>query len=119
MRWANRENDVNWNDAGAGHLLQLALEAFPNSRLLVDSRGTIALVNHVAEQQFACHGAQLVGRPVERVLPAAADAFERARADANALSLNGEGDGHRPHRPRAAAPRLLAGHRWARRHRAA
>ena len=70
---ARLEYDVDWNDVDTSGLLQLAIEAFPNGILLIDSRGTIALVNREAEHQFGYTRAELIGRGVERLLPEAVE----------------------------------------------
>lgn len=57
---------------------RLAIEAAPNGMMLVDERGTIVLVNAQIERFFGYSRDQLVGQPVERLLPA------RYRSGANA-----------------------------------
>lgn len=48
---------------------RLALEAAPSAMLMVDGKGTIALLNREAEQLFGYPRDELVGRPVEVLLP--------------------------------------------------
>lgn len=48
---------------------RLAIEAAPNGMMLVDERGTIVLVNAQIERFFGYSRDQLVGQPVERLIP--------------------------------------------------
>jgi PAS domain S-box-containing protein len=48
---------------------RLAVEAAPNGMLLVGRDGTISLVNARIEQQFGYPAAELIGRPVEVLVP--------------------------------------------------
>ena len=73
-----------------GGLLQLAIEASPNGILLIDSRGTIALVNRSAEHQFGYTRQELLGRRVDDLLPDALDAVRAAQAEAIAIALNSD-----------------------------
>jgi PAS domain S-box-containing protein len=67
------------------------LEAAPDAIVVVDGRGTIALVNRTTELMFGYQRAELLGQPVELLVP------ERFRAR------------HRQHRDRYhAAPRVRA-----------
>jgi PAS domain S-box-containing protein len=52
-------------------LAQLALEELPYGALVADGRGTIRLVNREVERQFGYARHELVGRPVEMLLPPA------------------------------------------------
>jgi formate hydrogenlyase transcriptional activator len=81
---------VNWNNVDASGLLQLAIEAFPSGILLIDSRGTIALVNRVAEHQFGYTRADLIGHEVERLLPDAGAPLRTAQTAAVALVPKGD-----------------------------
>ena len=81
---------MNWNDVDASGLLQLAIEAFPSGILLIDSRGTIALVNRVAEHQFGYARADLIGCEVDRLLPDAPAPLRTAQAAAAALTPKGD-----------------------------
>jgi formate hydrogenlyase transcriptional activator len=81
---------MNWNDVDSSGLLQLAIEAFPSGILLIDSRGTIALMNRVAEHQFGYTRAELIGREVERLLPEAVSRLAAAQSEALALTPKGD-----------------------------
>ncbi|WP_068829403.1 CHASE domain-containing protein [Pseudomonas sp. BMS12] len=48
---------------------RLVVEASPNAMVLVDSDGRIAMVNQQTEQMFGYPRAELLGQPVERLLP--------------------------------------------------
>ena len=48
---------------------RLVVEASPNAIVLVDSDGRIAMVNQQTEQMFGYPRAELLGQPVERLLP--------------------------------------------------
>jgi formate hydrogenlyase transcriptional activator len=78
------------NDVDTSGLLQLAIEAFPSGILLIDSRGTIALVNRVAEHQFGYARADLIGHEVERLLPDASVPLRTAQTAAVALAPKGD-----------------------------
>jgi two-component system sensor kinase FixL len=45
------------------------LEATPNAMIMVTAEGTIALVNAAAERVFGYERAELIGRPIERLIP--------------------------------------------------
>ena len=62
---------MEWNGVTTIELLQLTIEAIPNGILLIDGRGSIALVNHETERQFGYSRVELIGHPLERLLPAA------------------------------------------------
>ncbi len=49
---------------------RLAVEAAPNAMLMVDGRGTIVLANAHAEELFGYRREELLGRPVEVLVPA-------------------------------------------------
>ncbi|TWC31352.1 PAS domain S-box-containing protein [Pseudomonas sp. SJZ079] len=48
---------------------RLVVEASPNSIILVDSAGQIAMVNQQTEQMFGYTRQELLGQPVEKLLP--------------------------------------------------
>ena len=48
---------------------RVAVEAAPNAMLMIDQAGTITLVNAQAEALFGYTRAELVGQPVERLVP--------------------------------------------------
>ncbi|MBS0261146.1 MAG: PAS domain S-box protein, partial [Planctomycetes bacterium] len=50
---------------------RLAVEASPNGKIIVNRAGLIVMVNSKAEQQFGYQRDQLVGQPVEILVPAA------------------------------------------------
>ena len=52
---------------------RLAIEALPSGVLIVDAKGTIALVNRELERQFGYTRAELVGQNVDLLLPDALD----------------------------------------------
>lgn len=49
---------------------RLAVEAAPSGMLMVDRHGTIVLVNRQLEQQFGYHPNELIGQPIELLVPA-------------------------------------------------
>jgi PAS domain S-box-containing protein len=48
---------------------RLVVESSPNGMLMVDGNGTILLVNRQIEQQFGYERAELIGMPVEMLVP--------------------------------------------------
>ncbi|MBV8553410.1 MAG: sigma 54-interacting transcriptional regulator [Acidobacteriaceae bacterium] len=52
-------------------LFQLAIEASPSGVLIVEPAGSIVVVNHALEQQFGYARNELIGQPVEVLLPEA------------------------------------------------
>lgn len=50
-------------------LFRSAVEAAPTGMLMVDARGTIVLVNHEVERMFGYHRDELVGRPIDLLVP--------------------------------------------------
>ena len=100
---------MNLNAVHSGGLLQLAIEASPNGILLIDARGTIALVNRAAEHQFGYSRAELVGRGVEDLLPEAIDGVRAAQNEAGTLPLNADA----PEKPAAALGLRQDGSRFA------
>src|SRR5262245_22315729 len=52
-----------------GELFELALEAAPNAMVVVDGEGRIVLVNGRAEKMFGYPREELLGRPVEMLVP--------------------------------------------------
>jgi formate hydrogenlyase transcriptional activator len=67
-------------------LIRLAAEALPHGVVVVASDGSIALVNRQLERQFGYSRDELIGQPVEMLLPGAARALDGAHH---------EGIGHR------------------------
>jgi len=55
--------------AGDRELLELAFERSPAGMLVVDASGTILLVNHEIERLFGYARDELIGRPVEMLVP--------------------------------------------------
>ncbi|MDP2307484.1 MAG: PAS domain S-box protein [Pseudomonadota bacterium] len=53
----------------AAERFRLALEASPSGMVMVDSSGTIVLLNREAERLFGYARDELIGRPVEALLP--------------------------------------------------
>jgi PAS domain S-box-containing protein len=56
-------------DGGVTSAFQLAIEAAPTGVLVVDATGRIVLVNRELERQFGYGREELVGQPVDRLLP--------------------------------------------------
>jgi PAS domain S-box-containing protein len=50
-------------------LCRLAVECLPNGVLILDADGTIRVANRQAERQFGYPRAELIGQPVDRLLP--------------------------------------------------
>lgn len=50
-------------------LMHFAIEAAPNGMVIVDDRGTIVLANSSAESQFGYARNELLGQPIERLVP--------------------------------------------------
>ncbi len=55
---------------GLEEKFRLAVESAPNGLLMVDERGLITLANHQLEQYFGYSRHELIGQPVEKLLPA-------------------------------------------------
>ena len=51
-------------------LLEAAVDAAPNAMIITDAEGGIVLVNTQTEQLFGYHREELVGRPIEVLVPA-------------------------------------------------
>ena len=60
---------VDWTNLDAVSLVQAAIETLPSSILFVTAAGTIAIVNCEAARLFGCAREQLVGQPLERLVP--------------------------------------------------
>jgi PAS domain S-box-containing protein len=56
-------------DPGALTLMQVAFEAAPNGAVIVDGAGIILRVNRQLERDFGYDRAELVGQPIETLLP--------------------------------------------------
>ena len=54
---------------GEEQRLRLVIEAAPNAMVMVDRRGLITLVNTQTEKLFAYNRAQMLGQPVEMLIP--------------------------------------------------
>ncbi len=54
----------------AQHLFRALLESAPDAMLIVDERGTILLANSQTEKLFGYSQEELVGQPVEKLMPA-------------------------------------------------
>jgi len=54
---------------GAGQHLRPVMEAAPNAMIMIDAEGAIALVNAPAEKLFGYDRLELLGRPVEMLVP--------------------------------------------------
>jgi PAS domain S-box-containing protein len=57
---------------------RVAVEASPSGMVLVDQAGTIVLVNHHIEEQFGYRREELIGRSIDMLVPAAAQATHAA-----------------------------------------
>ena len=53
----------------AEEIFRLAVEAAPNAMVMVDGQGKIALINSQAETMFGYARAELIGQPVEMLVP--------------------------------------------------
>src|SRR5262245_201467 len=62
-------------DRTVEHRLRAAIESAPSGLLMTDSTGTIILVNREIERLFGYSREELLGRPIEMLVP------ERARAE--------------------------------------
>jgi protein-histidine pros-kinase len=62
-------------------LFEGLLESAPDAMLVVDRRGRIVLVNGQAERMFGYRRAELVGEPIERLVPARYRGLHRAHRD--------------------------------------
>jgi len=62
----NSERPAN---AFAEELFRLAVEACPNGMLMTDGSGTIVLVNHATERLFGYRHDELIGQPIEILVP--------------------------------------------------
>jgi len=56
-------------DAEHERLFHLVVEAAPNAMIMVEQRGRIALVNTAAERLFGYERSELLGQPIEMLLP--------------------------------------------------
>ena len=54
---------------GADNLFELAIESSPTGVLILGPEGTIAFANHEVERQFGYTREELIGQPVELLLP--------------------------------------------------
>jgi PAS domain S-box-containing protein len=50
-------------------LMGAVIEAFPQALIVTDSDGRIVLFNEEAEFMFGYHRSEMIGRPVERLMP--------------------------------------------------
>ncbi len=62
--------------------LRLVVEAAPNAVIMVDEAGGIALVNERVTALFGYAQAEIIGRPIEMLVPAALRSVHRAHRDA-------------------------------------
>jgi PAS domain S-box-containing protein len=60
---------------------RLVVEASPNAIVLVDDRGRLSMVNRQAEQMFGYERAEMLGQPVEMLLPESARALHPSLRD--------------------------------------
>jgi PAS domain S-box-containing protein len=65
------DHAIDWNDLDAITFVQAAIETLPSSILLIGPGGSIAIVNREAEQLFGYSREQLIGLPLERLVPEA------------------------------------------------
>lgn len=59
----------NSEQKSAGDQLRLVVESAPNGMLMIDQSGTIVLVNSQVEQLFGYRREELLGKPVEMLVP--------------------------------------------------
>ena len=55
--------------ANNDEVMRLAVEASPNGMVLIDIEGRIVLVNSSVEHMFGYHRDDLIGRPIEHLVP--------------------------------------------------
>ena len=55
--------------ANKDEVMRLAVEASPNGMVLIDVEGRIALVNSSVESMFGYHRDELIGEPIEKLVP--------------------------------------------------
>lgn len=70
----------------SGEQLRLAIEASPTGMIMVDHRGTIVMLNAQAERLFGYERTELLGRPIELLVPV------RARGEHPAFRASFFGD---------------------------
>ncbi len=70
---------------------RLAVEASPSAMVMVDARGRVVLANAQAERSFGYRREELVGQPVEMLLPERLREGQRAAFAAAARSAAGKG----------------------------
>src|SRR6516164_5592324 len=61
--------DANWNESVEKHRLRGLLELAPDAMVIVDQAGMIALVNTQTERLFGHRQEEIIGRPVEILVP--------------------------------------------------
>jgi two-component system sensor kinase FixL len=78
----SRREEASRAGTAEDHRFQIAVEFAPNATIMVNEAGLILLVNAQAEQAFGYSRAELVGQPVEMLVPERfRRAYGRARAD--------------------------------------
>ena len=55
--------------ANKDEVMRLAVEASPSGMVLIDVEGRIALVNSSVESMFGYHRDELIGEPIEKLVP--------------------------------------------------
>src|SRR5439155_20038848 len=66
--WVGMNTDITDRKRSADQF-RLAIESAPTGMLMVDRSGTIVLVNAQVERLFGYERAELIGRPVETLVP--------------------------------------------------
>ena len=95
------------NLQGSEELFRLAVEACPNGMLMIDHAGTIVLVNAAIEQLFGYPREELVGEPVDILVPTAAHRAAFAATDARGRPVaNYSGDARMGEFPRVSTGEL-------------
>jgi len=62
-------------------LFRMAVEAAPNAMVMIDPRGAIAMVNAQTERVFGYDRSEMLGQPIEMLLPARFGKSHPARRD--------------------------------------
>lgn len=81
FRSARVQGALEFERTRANEQIELAMEGAPNGMVIVDATGTIVLANAEVERLFGYSRAELVGGPIERIVPPSLrEEHERLRA---------------------------------------